>query len=125
MIDPSSSATGNQTLTLYDVPADLTNSLTVGGAAVAFTITAPGQNGTGSFTGTAAQQITVRVTSNTMGSVTVTLRTPDGTTLTSTTSNAASFNLTSQTLTVSGTHSITVDPLGTNIGSLNLQVTNP
>jgi predicted enzyme related to lactoylglutathione lyase len=124
LIDPSGSATGQATVTLYNV-VDATGSVTVGGPAVNVSLTVPGQNATLTFSGTASQQATVRVTSNTMSCVTVTLFKPDGTSMTNTFSCGGSFNLATQTLPVTGTYSIKVDPSGTNIGSLNLSVTNP
>jgi hypothetical protein len=124
LIDPSGSATGQATVTLYNV-IDATGSVTVGGPAVNVSLTVPGQNATLTFSGTASQQATVRVTSNTMSCVTVTLFKPDGTSMTNTFSCGGSFNLATQTLPVTGTYSIKVDPSGTNIGSLNLSVTNP
>ena len=108
-----------------DVGADPTGSVTVGGSALNVTTTVPGQNATVTFSGTSSQQITVHVTSNSMGSVTVKLLKPDGTTLTSTTSSSASFNLATQTLSVTGTYTISIDPGGANIGSMNVSVTSP
>lgn len=125
VLDPLSANTGSITLTLYDVPADASGTLTVNGAAVPVTTTAPGQNGALTFTGTSGQQVTVHVTGNTMGIVTVKLLKPDGTTLTSTASSSSSFNLPSQTLATTGTYTVTIDPFQTNVGSMNVQVTNP
>ena len=48
--------------------------------------------------------------------VTVTLRKPDGSTQTSSSSSAASFNLSAQTLAVAGTYTIFVNPNGTTSG---------
>jgi hypothetical protein len=60
-----------------------------------------------------------------MSCVRVTLFKPDGTSMTNTFSCGGSFNLATQTLPVSGTYTITVDPSGPNTGSMNLSVTNP
>jgi hypothetical protein len=123
--NPADVAIGNLTLTLYDVPADPTTSLTINGSAGTLTTTTPGQNASATFAGTAAQQVTVHVTSNTMGTVTVRLLKPDGSVLTSTFSSSTSFNLATKTLPTTGTYSITVDPGGANVGSITLSVTNP
>jgi YD repeat-containing protein len=125
VVDPSSFNTGSMTLTLYDVPADPTGSVTVGGSALSVTTTVPGQNATVTFSGTSGQQVTVHVTSNTMGIVTVKLLKPDGATLTTTSSGNTSFNLATQTLSVTGTYTISIDPIGANIGSMNVNVTSP
>ena len=70
-------------------------------------------------------RVTVRLTGNTMGSVTVTLRKPDGSTQTSSSSSAANFNLSAQTLSVTGTYTIFVNPSGTNTGTINVATTSP
>jgi len=125
VIDPNNTNTGSMTLTLYDVAADPAGSVTVGGSALNVTTTVPGQNATVTFSGTSGQQVTVHVTSNTMSTVTVKLLKPDGSTLTTTTSGSASFNLATQTLSVTGTYTISIDPSGANIGSMNVSVTSP
>jgi hypothetical protein len=123
-LNPYTANTGQATLTLYEV-VDVSGTLTVGGPAVAVTLPTPGQMAQLTFSGSANQQVTVQVTSNTMGSVTVKLLKPDGTTLTSKTSSAASFNLTTQTLPTTGTYTVLVDPSSANTGSLNVNVTSP
>jgi hypothetical protein len=124
-LDPYGVSTGSVTLTLYNVPADVSGAVTVGGPAASITIGTPGQNAAVTFSGTASQQVTVRITSNTIASVTVTLLKPDGSQLTSTWSSASSFNLTTQTLPSTGTYTIVIDPAGTNTGSVNVAVSSP
>jgi hypothetical protein len=124
-VNPGGLNVGSATLTLYDVPADATGTITVGGAAAPLTTTVPGQNGSLTFSGLASQTVTVRITSNTMGLVSVTLRKPDGSTQTSSSSSSASFNLTTQTLPVTGTYTIFVNPNGANTGSINIATTSP
>jgi YD repeat-containing protein len=125
-IDLTGTSTGTMSLTLYDVPADVTGTITIGGPAVNVTITTPGQNGSRTFNGNASQQVTVRVTNNTMGSVNVALVRQDGTsTLTSTTSSSASFNLATQTLPATETYTVRINPSGANTGSMNMSVTSP
>jgi len=123
-VDPSSYLTGNMTLTLYDV-VDFTGTTNIGDPALAVTITVPGQNGQVTFSGSASQQVTVRITGNTMSTITVKLLNPDGTTLTSRTYSASNFDLTPATLPVTGTYTITIDPLGASTGSVNVRVTSP
>jgi YD repeat-containing protein len=124
VVDPSGAATGQATVNLYNV-VDGTGSITLGGAAVNVSITVPGQKASFTMSGTVGQQATVRVTSNTMSCVTVTLLKPDGTSLTNTFSCSGAFNLATQTLPVTGTYTITVDPNGSATGSMSLSVTNP
>jgi uncharacterized protein YhfF len=125
VIEPVGTATGNLTLTLYTVPADASVSLAINGGSATLTTTTPGQNGVATFSGTSGQQVTVHLTSNSMGSTTVKLLKPDGSQLTSTTSSASSFNLATQTLPTTGTYTIPVDPAGPNWGSITVSVTNP
>jgi hypothetical protein len=125
LVDPVSTATGNLTLTLYDVPADISETITIGGSQT-LTTTTPGQNGTMTFvSGTSGQSVTVHLTNNSMGSVTVTLYDPNGTSMTSTTSSAGAFDLTSQSLTITGTYTIKIDPAGPNVGSISVNITTP
>ncbi len=125
LVNPGGLNTGSATLTLYDVPADATGTITVNGSAAGLTTTVPGQNAAVTFSGAAGQAVTVRLTGNTMGFVAVTLRKPDGSTQTSSSSSAASFNLTSQTLPVSGTYTIFVNPSGTTTGTISVATTSP
>ncbi len=124
-VDPGSTATGDLTLTLYDVPADTAGTITIGGSVVSVPLSTPGQNGTLSFSGTSGQQVTVRLTNNTFGTTTVRLLKPDGSQLTVALSLMASFNLSMQTLPTTGTYTIVVDPSDANTGGISVSVTNP
>jgi len=125
VVDPVSTVTGSLPVTLYNVPADPSTSVTIGGASATLTTTTPGQNAQATFSGTSGQQVTVHLTSNSMGSTTAKLLKPDGSQLTSTTSSASSFNLATQTLPTTGTYTISIDPSGTNVGSITVNVTSP
>ncbi len=121
-IDPQSASTGNVTLTLSE---ELTGTVSINGSALPLSLSRVGQNAAVTFAGTASQQVTVRITGNTIGSVTVKLFRPDGTQMATATTTAASFNLATQTLPTTGTYKITIDPAGVNVGSLNVSATNP
>jgi hypothetical protein len=131
--NPVSSTTGSLTETLYNVDPDLSGSITVNGAPVTVTTTAPGQNAQYTFTGGVGQQITVHATGNSMtggtgfnwGYVTIKLVDPNGVTLTSTWTRDANFNLQTQTLSVQGQYTIVVDPYDANVGTVTISVTNP
>jgi YD repeat-containing protein len=125
LVDPTGSFTGSVTLNLYDVPADLTGSLSIGGAAIPVTISAVGQNASYTFDGTANQQVTVHITGSNYSCVVVSLLDSGGTTLTSAGPCTASFNLSTWTLPATGTYTVKVDPATTATGTLNLNVTNP
>jgi len=57
VLDPRGDATGSTTVTLYDVPADITDAVVVGGSAATVNIGTPGQNGAVTFSGTAGQRV--------------------------------------------------------------------
>jgi hypothetical protein len=118
--------TGTWTANLYNVPADVTGSVVIGGASLAVTIGTPGQNASITFNNSTAGILgTVHISSNTIGNVTVTVLNPDGTQLTSATSSASSFNLPQKTLSQTGTYTIQINPSGPATGSLSVNVTSP
>ncbi len=119
LVDPNSSNTGSLTLTLYDVPPEVTGSIAPGGPAVTVTTTVPGQNARLSFAGSAGQQVSLKLSAGTMTLVKVSILNPDGTTLTSTTVGSSGF-LEPKTLPASGAYAILVDPNSSNTGSLTL-----
>jgi uncharacterized membrane protein affecting hemolysin expression len=123
IIDPYSTTTGSVTLTLSSEVNG--GAVTINGSSVPIAISRVGQRARLTFDGTATQQATVRLTSNSMGSVNVALLNLDGNPLTSSTSSAGSFSLSTQTLPATGTYTILVDPASTNTGSINVAVTSP
>ena len=124
LVDPSAAYTGAATVTLYAVPADVSGSVTINGAALHVTLTVPGQQAFVTFPGTTAQAITVRGTSSTVGCVNVFLMNPTGGGYTVISPCTASFTLLS-TLVQTGTYTIRVDPSAANIGSVDISVTSP
>jgi YD repeat-containing protein len=125
LVDPFQNSTGSATLTLYDVPADVSSSITINGAAATVAIGTPGQNGSVTFSGTSGQTVTVVLTSNSFGIVSITLRKPDGSSLTARSSGSTNFNLQTQTLPAAGTYTVEVNPNSSNTGSIAVAVTNP
>jgi hypothetical protein len=124
LITPTGATTGGSTVTSYDVPPDVSGSLTINGAAVPVTISAPGQNAVLSFSGTSGQGITIVGTGNTLGGSTLVTLTRPGNTSTAWSVSSSSFNLTTS-LTSTGTHTLTIDPQGPSTGSVTVGVTNP
>ncbi|MGH9962454.1 MAG: IPT/TIG domain-containing protein, partial [Pyrinomonadaceae bacterium] len=85
VVDPNASYTGSLTFTLY-VFNDLIGSITAGGSAVTVTTTIPGQNGQLSFSGSANQRVSLKVsgvnlTGGTLNVANVSIKKPDGSTL--------------------------------------------
>jgi len=85
LVDPQGTDLGSMTLTLHDVPVDLTGSMTIGGPPVSLTLgPVPGQNATLGFDGAAGQRITLRLTNVTIGNTSccgarISILKPDGT----------------------------------------------
>ncbi len=122
LVDPDSTYTGSLTLTLS---SEVTGTLVINAPAVPVTISRAGQNARYTFAGTAGQDITIRITGSTLGSVSLNLYQPDGSWLTGGSSSGVSWNLSAGILPTTGTYTLTINPSTTATGSLNLQVTNP
>lgn len=113
--------TGEVTLTLYSVPADLTGTIQPDGPAESVTINAPGQNALLSSSGTAGQRVSLNVSgSSPVG--TVSFRRPDGSTLASVSSGVLSSFMEPQVLATTGTYTIKVDPLKAGTGTVTLSL---
>lgn len=128
LIDPASHYTGGATATLYDVPPDVTGSITPGGAPVTVTTTAPGQKAQLNFNGTSGQRVSLKISGVTLtggnGNADVYLKQPDGTTLASAFVSASGGFVDVQTLPASGVYTLIVAPQGTSRGSLTLSLYN-
>jgi hypothetical protein len=127
LVDPQGTSFGSMTLTLYDVPPDVTGSISAGGPAATVSMgPVPGQNASLRFDGAAGQRVSVRLTSVTIGTSTccsarVSIWKPDGTTLVYPTLVGTNGGFVdTATLPVGGSYSILVDPVGTDLGSMTL-----
>jgi hypothetical protein len=123
-VDPRSTNTGSLTLTLIDA-TDVTGTITIGGASVVVTLARPGQNARLTFAGTTGQHATVQLSNGTIGTGTLSLLKPDGTTLASATADLNALGLPTQTLPVDGIYTIVIDPGGTRTGNVTVRVTGP
>jgi hypothetical protein len=128
-VNPVGDATGSATLSLYNVPADATGSITVGGASQSLGMSVPGQNGKLTFTAGAAQDLFLDMSAVTIGSsgccsVKVSILKPDGTKLVYPTQIGTSGGSIDATTTVAGTYSIVVDPIGSATGSITFQLSS-
>ncbi|MGH7393448.1 MAG: hypothetical protein ACREM3_28935, partial [Candidatus Rokuibacteriota bacterium] len=124
LLDPDVVQTGTLTLTAYDVPADVTGTLTVNGATLPVSLGVPGQNAVLSVTASSGTQLTARVTNSTMGCLSLFLKESSGTSYSVVSPCGASGTVT-RTMTTTGTHTVVVDPTGANIGTADVSVTNP
>jgi hypothetical protein len=126
LVDPQGAHTGNATLTLYAVPADNAGMITPGGSPVTVTAAAPGHNPRLTFNAAAGQRVSINLSGATIPSYSyVYLLKPDGSQVTNTyVYQNGTATIPTQTLPVSGTYTILVDPQGTNIGNLTVGLTN-
>jgi thermitase len=126
LVDPYGTYTGSMTLTLYDVPPDITASISAGGAPVTVTTTAFAQNARLTFNGSAGQRISLKMTGVTMGSstccgVTVSIINPNGSYLVQWAYAGTNGGFVdTKTLPATGAYTIVVDPLDLNTGSMTL-----
>ena len=125
LIDPELTNTGGITVQIYNVPADVTGALTIGGQALTVSISAPGQNGVLSFEGMAGQQVTIRLANNTVGRTSVWIYRPDGSSYLSYMTEESSNNYTINSLPVTGTYQIVINPDYHLTGSMSMSLTTP
>lgn len=121
-LDPVSTYTGNITVT---VSAELTGTITPGGAAVPISISRVGQNARYTFAGTSGQTISLGLTSVSITTLNVSILKPDGSTLVAPTSfGTGGGAIDSQVLPTSGTYAILVDPSLAYTGNVTLTLYN-
>ena len=119
LLDPDGSNVGTMTVKLYDVPPDITGTITPSGDPVTATTTGVGQNARLTFSGTAGQRVALKP-SSTMPSYNYTrLLRPDGSQMSS--SYNSNF-IDTVTLAVAGTYTIVLDPDGMNVGAMPVKL---
>ena len=121
LVDPQDSSIGSTTLSLFDVPADITGSLALSGPAFTATIGTPGQNARLTFAGQSGQRISLKLAPVTISSSYVSILKPDGTQLAGNVyvSSSGGF-VDTKTLPATGTYTIVADPQDTAIGSMTM-----
>ncbi|WP_427308979.1 IPT/TIG domain-containing protein [Cupriavidus sp. H39] len=112
------SGTGSLTFSLYNVPANAAGTITIGGAPVTLTTTAPGQDGSLTFSVSSGQNVTLTTSQNTIGWHYLAVLKPDGTTLYPYTGYASNASVGPLTLSMTGTYTIMLRHWGTGTGSL-------
>jgi hypothetical protein len=121
VVDPNSTYTGKVTLTLYNIPPDASNTVTVGGAGASVSTTVPGQDAYFTFSGVATHRLALSLTGVTISGGSLTLLDPNGAVVTGPKafSTAPSF-VDPITLSLSGTYKAVIDPKGKATGSATL-----
>jgi subtilisin family serine protease len=121
LIDPQGAATGSTTLTLYDVPPDVTATTAPGGAPVTISVATPGQNARISFDGQAGGRISLKLSATTIANAYVSILNPNGSALASNVYLGTSGGFVdTKVLPATGSYTIVVDPQGAAIGSTAL-----
>jgi subtilisin family serine protease len=120
VLDYQSASTGALTLTLNDVPADVTGSLVLGGPPLTVSITTPGQNAAPSFAGSAGRTITLQISAVTISSSKVGIKRPDGSYLVSPVLVYSTGKTLTAQLPVDGSYTVAIDPQGPNVGRMTL-----
>ena len=123
VVDPDDTYTGSATLTLADVPGDISGQIVAGGVPMSLTVTTAGQNGRISFVGNAGQRVALTDTATTIPSTILTIQAPDGSEI----AHGVVINnnaLGPVYLPVSGVYSILVNPSGSYTGTMTLTLYN-
>ena len=121
VVHPTGTATGTTTLTLYNVPADFTGTITAGDASatgVQISTSIPGQNGRLTFSASANDRVAVAVSSGPGG--TVSIRKPEDATHASGAIGIFASFIDTTVLPVTGTYSLFADYMGINTGNVTL-----
>lgn len=125
-IDPENWLTGSITATIYDVPGDVTGSLTLGGPSQTVTIPVRGQGGKVGFSGVSGQPVKI-----TFSNITITesctyplrasiLNDATGNTIAGPSNICIPGNSISTSLPSTGSYSVVLDPNGGQTGSVTL-----
>lgn len=123
-LDPRETGTGNVTVQLYDVPADVKADILPSGPAVVVTTASPGQNASLTFSGVMDQRISVRVSGIAdTNAIAMTLLRPDGTSMTSY-GYIGSYGafIEGMNLSQTGIYTIKLDPIQMGTGSVTVQL---
>jgi hypothetical protein len=123
-IDPQYMSTGSATFTLYNVPPDVTGTITPGSAFVS-SISAPGQNANYTFDGTAGQRISLKTGPSTISMGYVSITGPGGVQVVSRTlfSSFETF-VDARALPATGTYTLSIDPYNDATGFAMVTVYN-
>jgi hypothetical protein len=123
LVDPQGMDAGSVTLALFTVPDDVTGSIAAGGAPVSVSMSSPGQGAALTFSGTAGQRVSLKLSGVTIGSSTccsgkVGILKPDGSSLVGGTLFGTTGGFVdTKGLPVSGTYTLVLDPQGMDTGS--------
>jgi hypothetical protein len=121
LLDPQLANVGSADLQLFNVPADLSGTITPG-TPLTVTTTAPGQNATYTFSGTINTRVSLNLTAVSITNVKVSVLKPDGTNLIVKTVGTSGGFAEPVKLPVGGTYKVKVDPQSSYYGSVTVGV---
>lgn len=127
LVNPSSSYTGNITLTLNDA-SDINGTITANGTLTVQSVTTPGKSLYLSFTGTAGQRVAQHITGISYNNSylqgtsyqggNISIINPDSSTLTSVNFTSSNIYVNAATLPANGTYKVLIDPHHANTGNV-------
>jgi hypothetical protein len=119
LVDPQLGNVGSADVQLFNVPADLSGTITPG-TPLTVTTTAPGQNAVYTFNGVKDQRLSLNLTSVTISSVKVSVLKPDGTNLIVKTVDTSGGFAEPVKLAVGGVYKVKVDPQSAGYGNVTV-----
>jgi len=122
LVDPSGDNTGSTTLTLYEVPSDVSGPITTDGTPVTANMLVPGQNARLTFDSTGNRRISLKGSANSVTLEDVTIYNPSDATVVTFPFTSNEWFLDTMTLQDPGTYKIALDPSGSSIGSTTLRL---
>ncbi len=128
IFDPAGSLVGSATLTLYDVPPDVTGTLIVNASPTPVTFSQPGQNASFTFEGALNETVKVRIDPNSLTPtrcVLVEVVRQTGSVVLSSANACGTTYEVQHTLSAADTYIVKLDPSGPNAGTLSVRVFNP
>jgi RHS repeat-associated protein len=126
LVDPTNTLLGTASAEVWEVPADTTTAVTLGDAPAASANTVRGQNMRYTFSGTAGQRVSARLSATRTaggGSFNYSVLKPDGSSLYGNCCNGSGgvIFVDPLTLPVTGTYTILVDPTGDLLGTTSVE----
>ncbi len=118
LVDPKNAVIGAGAVQVFDVPGDVTAALPMNGTPVVLTTT-PGQNISLSLAATAGQKLALHVSGPGFSGTVKVIR-PDASQMSSKTFNTVGVFVDAAVVTVTGTHTVRVDPSGTGFGNVTV-----
>jgi YD repeat-containing protein len=118
-LDPYGNSVGSLTFALYEVPADASGTIAIGGSPATLTMTVPGQNGKLTFSGASGQRVTLSTSQMSIGCHSVVVLNPDGSNLFNSGTSCGTMSVGLSALPASGSFTIKLDPFGNPMDALD------